>query len=249
MRFDPAGPYAVGHADVEYARRDSEPLLARVYRPEGVAGSWPILVDVHGGAWSAFDRRADANFDRALAACGMVVIALDFRQAPAHRWPTAAVDVAEGVRWAKRHAAEFDASPERLGIVGGSSGGHLAVAVALQARSREPAFAGDASPARVGSGTDAGPDASMAGADEGAEGIDASVDYAMPLWPILDPLARYRYLLERRARPEWVARDPFFQLERLIAAHDAFFGDEATMAGARVKGMMEEGDLGGWSGI
>ena len=81
-RFDPTAPYEVAEEDVPYGGPADARLLARVYRPAGVAGPWPALVDVHGGAWAYFDRTADAHFDRALAACGMVVVALDFRQAP-----------------------------------------------------------------------------------------------------------------------------------------------------------------------
>src|SRR2546422_1024530 len=75
----------------------------------------------------------------------------------------------------------------------------------------------------------------------GPRAIDAAVAYALPLWPIADPLARCRYLLERRADPR-PARDPFFQLDRLLAGHDAFFGDEETMARASVPRILEAGE-------
>jgi acetyl esterase/lipase len=217
--FDPSGPYAVVDEDVEYARPGEEPLLARVYRPEGAGAGLPALVDVHGGAWNYFDRRADFYFDRALAACGMVVVALDFRQGPAHRYPTALADVVAGIRWTKANAARLGARGERLGLIGGSSGGHLVMLAAL--RPSAPEFA----------------TTSVAGAD----GTDARVGYVLPLWPILDPLARYRYLLERRANPT-PARDPFFRLERLIEAHDAFFGDQETMARASALRVVEAGE-------
>ena len=217
--FDARGPHAVVHEDVPYACPDGEPLLARVYRPAGVPGPLPALVDVHGGAWSHFDRRVDAYFDGGLAACGAVVVALDFRQAPAHRWPTAVADVVAGIRWVKAHASALDVRPGGLGLVGGSSGGHLLMLAAL--RPHAPEF-----------GTtpvDAPPD------------VDATVAYALPLWAILDPLARYRYLLERRRDPT-PPRDPFFQPDRLLAGHDAFFGDEATMHRASALRVVEAGE-------
>ncbi len=218
--FDPSGPHAVVTDDVEYARPDGEPLLARVYRPASASATpWPVLVDVHGGAWTYFDRHADAYFDRALAACGLVVVALDFRQGAAHPYPTAVADVVAGVRWAKVHAHALGARPDGLGLIGGSSGGHLLMLAAL--RPTAPEF-----------GT-----TPVAGAD----GIDARVAYALPLWPILDPLARYRYLLARRAEPT-PAHDPFFQPERLLAAHDGFFGDQATMARANALRVVETGE-------
>lgn len=218
MTFDPTGPYPVAHEDVTWAQPDGEPLLARLYRPTGAGGPLPILVDVHGGAWTYFDRQADANFDRALAACGMLVVALDFRQAPAARWPTAVADVIAGIRWTKANATRLGARPDHVGLIGGSSGGHLLMVAAL--RPRAPEFA--TTPVDV------------------PAGIDARVAYALPLWPILDPLARYRYLLARREDPT-PARDPFFQPERLIASHIAFFGDEETMDDANALRIVDSG--------
>jgi acetyl esterase/lipase len=207
--FDPTGPHAVVHEDVEFARPDGEPLLARVYRPEVRTDvPLPALVDVHGGAWTYFDRTADEYFDRALAACGMVVVALDFRQGPQHRYPTAVSDVVAGITWTKANARTLGIRPDTTGLIGGSSGGHLLMLAAL--RPYAPEF--------------------NATGVRGAQGIDARTAYALPLWPILDPPARYHYLHERRQGPP--GRDPFFLPDRLIAAHDAFFGDVATMEAA-----------------
>ncbi|HUF83260.1 MAG TPA: alpha/beta hydrolase, partial [Acidimicrobiia bacterium] len=187
-------------------------LLARVYRPVGApAGDRPALVDLHGGAWRYFDRKVDAYYNRALAACGMVVVALDFRQAPDHRWPSAAEDVATGVRWVKQHADELSVTTDDVGIIGGSTGGHLALVVAIQP----------------------GPP---------ADGVDASVAYALGLWPIAAPDWRYRYLLDRLANPR-PRKDAFFDPDRLRGGHEAFFGDEATMAEASVPRMLEAGEF------
>ena len=218
--FDPSAPFEVVEEDLEYARPEGTPLLARVYRPAGRHDPLPALVDVHGGAWSYFDRRGDFYFDRALAACGMVVVALDFRQGATHRYPSAIADVVAGVRWTKAHAAMLGARPDRVGLIGSSSGGHIAMLAAL--RPDAPEF--------------------MTTPVAGADGFDAHVDYALPLWPILDPLARYRYLLERRANPTPV-RDPLFHLDLLIAGHEAFFPDEETMGRASATRIVEAGEF------
>ncbi|HUF85373.1 MAG TPA: alpha/beta hydrolase [Acidimicrobiia bacterium] len=132
LRFDPAASYDVQHDDVVYARPEGTELLARVYRPVGApAGDRPALVDLHGGAWRYFDRKVDTYYNRALAACGMVVVALDFRQAPDHQWPSATLDVATGLHWVEDHAAELGASTADIGLIGGSSGGQLALEVGI----------------------------------------------------------------------------------------------------------------------
>jgi acetyl esterase/lipase len=87
---------------------------------------------VHGGAWSFFDRTIDAYFDRALAASGFVVAALDFRQGE-HRHPAAVEDVVTGIGFVRAAAARLDVDPRRVGLIGGSSGGHLALLAGLRA--------------------------------------------------------------------------------------------------------------------
>ena len=215
-------PPEVMQDDVEYARPEGCPLLARIYRPRASpAEPRPLLVDVHGGAWTYFNREVDWYIDSALAADGMVVVALDFRLAPT-RYPAAVADVVAGIRWAKAHAHGLGARADGVGLVGGSSGGHLLMLAALCPSAPEFSTTPVA----------------------GAEGVDARIAYALPLWPILDPLARYRYLLERRRDPT-PPRDPLFMPERLIESHQMFFGDEATMARASALRVVEAGEAEG----
>ena len=215
-------PPEVVQDDVEYARPEGKPLLARIYRPRlARAEPWPLLIDVHGGAWTYFNREVDWYFDSALAADGMVVVALDFRLAPT-RYPAAVADVVAGIRWAKAHAQGLGARADDVGLIGGSSGGHLLMLAALCPHAPEFSTTPVAGP----------------------ESVDARIAYALPLWPILDPLARYRYLLERRHDPR-PPRDPFFMPERLIESHEMFFGDEATMARASALRVVEAGEAEG----
>src|SRR5258706_12183716 len=128
VRFDPTGPYEVEQPDTPFARPDGIELLARVYRPLGEPER-PLgaVVYVHGGAWARLARTAAPILCGALAASGAVVIALDFRQAPDHRYPAAGADVAAGVRYARAHAPRLGADPARIGILGSSSGGLLSL--------------------------------------------------------------------------------------------------------------------------
>lgn len=208
--FDPAARHEVRVHDAEYARRGAVPLLARVYRP-ATRGPWPALVDVHGGAWCYCDRTIDVTFAWALASSGMVVVSLDFRQGGEHPFPASVRDVLSGVRFVHRERAALDASDEPLGIIGGSSGGHLALLAAICPD--EPEFREQ---------------------EDGHADVPATVGYALPLWPIADPLARYRYLepLLRGFEPR--DDDPLFEPSRLREAHEAHFGDEAAMSRASI---------------
>jgi acetyl esterase/lipase len=170
---DPGASYEVEETDLVYRSDGESALLARLYRPRA-PGPFPALLDVHGGAWNAGTRLQNAPIDRALAGRGLIVAAIDFRLAPAHPHPAALLDINYATRWLKARAADFGASPEGLGLLGSSSGGHQAVLSALRPRDRRYA----ALP--------------LAGADA----LDASAAYVVACWPVLDPHARYLYARE-----------------------------------------------------
>ena len=86
------GKFEIDERDVEYQNLAGKPWLARVYQPKG-SGPFPTIVDVHGGAWHNGDRIANAGIDRALAANGILVAALDFRQPPEAGYPASICDI------------------------------------------------------------------------------------------------------------------------------------------------------------
>jgi acetyl esterase len=224
IRFDPSAPYEVDEADVPFARSAGVELLARVYRPRGESAAPLVaLVDVHGGAWSRGDRTTGAIHCRALAASGLVVVSLDFRQGPDHKHPAASADVAAGVRYVRAHAERLGVDRRRVGIVGSSSGGQL---VLLQAvKPGAPEHAGT---------TIVLPDGSI-GAGPGA----GSLAVVRAHQPVADPLARYRYVLSRQDEPP---QPSGFQAKRLIDAHHGYFTDEAAMASASVTRVVSAGE-------
>lgn len=213
VRFDQSAPYEVDEQDTPFARPGGQELLARVYRPRGEAER-PLaaLVDVHGGAWSRNDRTSGAVHCRGLAASGLVVVSLDFRQGSAHKHPAASADIAAGVRYVRAHAGRLGIDPRRVGIVGSSSGGQLALLAGL--KPGVPEHAGTPFVA---------PDGSL---DPGAG--DESVAFVIALFPVADPLARFRYVVGRQDDGSG------FDARRLIAAHHGYFTSEAQMAEASV---------------
>ena len=118
--------------DVEYQKIDGKSWLARVYQPKG-SGPFPAMIDVHGGAWNNGDRTNNTQMDEALAARGIVVAALDFRQPPEAGYPASIADVNLGTRWLKAHADEFGGTGA-VGAIGVSSGGHQVVLSGLRTR-------------------------------------------------------------------------------------------------------------------
>jgi acetyl esterase len=121
------------------------PLRVRIYRPEQ-AGSAPapLVVLFHGGGWVVCDVDThDATGRRLSAGAGAVVVSVDYRLAPEHRYPAAIDDSVAATRWALANAAALGADPARVVVAGDSAGGNLAAAVALRLRDEGgPALAG-----------------------------------------------------------------------------------------------------------
>ena len=164
--------FEVETRDIEYLRHGDTPLLARLYRPKG-EGPFPALVDVHGGAWASGDRLNNAPLDEALAKSGIIVLAIDFRMPPAHRYPASIADINFAIRWLKAHAGEFGSRRELVSGLGTSSGAHQLLLAAL--KPSDPRYAALPGPA----------------------GENASLPYLVLCWPISDPLARYRMVKDK----------------------------------------------------
>lgn len=120
-------------------------IRLRVYRPTG-EGPVPIVTFFHGGGWVIGDIDTHDGSCRILSRrTGAVVVSVDYRLAPEHRFPAALDDCEAAVAWVAAHAGELGADPRRLGVAGDSAGGNLAAAVTQRARRRGgPAIAAQA---------------------------------------------------------------------------------------------------------
>ena len=168
--YNPAGSFDITVREVEFRRTaKGRTLMARIYQPSG-AGPFPTVLDLHGGAWNGKDRKAEEPMDRALAASGVLVVAIDLTLAPEAPYPACVQDANYGVRWLKAKAASWNGDGSRLGIYGSSSGGHVAQLLAM--RPHDPRY--NAIPL---------PEASA---------LDATVAYVAMRSPISDPFARYQ---------------------------------------------------------
>jgi acetyl esterase len=114
----------------------------RVYRPES-DHPLPVVVYFHGGGWVIGDINThDSTCQRVAAGVPAVVVSVDYRLAPEHRFPAAVEDCDAATGWVSAHAAEFGGDPAKLAVAGDSAGGNLAAVVARHARdSGGPAIA------------------------------------------------------------------------------------------------------------
>src|SRR5579871_4362571 len=170
LHYDPAGHFDLDVFELQMRRnRAGRMLLARVYQPTG-PGPFPSVLDLHGGAWNTKDRHAEEPMDRALAASGVLVVAIDLTLAPEAAYPACIEDAHYGVRWLKLKSPVWRGDPSRVGIYGSSSGGHVAELLAM--RPHDPDYG------------------SIALAE--APQLDATVSYVAMRSPISDPFARFQ---------------------------------------------------------
>ncbi|MDR2610431.1 MAG: alpha/beta hydrolase, partial [Clostridiales Family XIII bacterium] len=119
--------------------RDGANIPVRVYRPtapgKGGDEALPVIVYIHGGAFSLYNPDIYDPFLRGLSqTANAVVVAPDYRLTPEYKFPTGFDDSYAGLLWAKENAARFGGSPDTIFIGGDSSGGNFAAAAALKAR-------------------------------------------------------------------------------------------------------------------
>src|ERR671936_2614757 len=109
--------YDVDIADVEYLRHGDKPLMARLFKPRG-SGPFPVMVELHGGAWVRGNRLNGNPANEALAKNGVIVAALDFRMPPEAPYPASLADIHYAIRWLKTRATALSSRPDLVGVLG-----------------------------------------------------------------------------------------------------------------------------------
>ena len=198
--------YEVEIEDVEYLRHGDNPFLARVFKPKGT-GPFPVMIELHGGAWVNGTRLNGNVGNEALASNGIIVVALDFRVPPEASYPASLADIHYGIRWAKAHAQEWNGISEKVGAMGTSSGAHQAMLLGM--RPNDSRYA-------------------SLSLTNGATDVDGTLGCVIMVSPVIDPLGRYHYakgIREDIKPPESVG-------ERTVAMHDMYWVTEEAMAEA-----------------
>lgn len=200
--------------DIAYLRHGNEPLMLRLLRPHG-PGPFPLVVDLHGGAWTQGDLNVCRDRDEVLVRAGFATAALDFRHA-GNGYPTSLADINYAVRWLKAQADGLGLDASRVGISGQSSGGHLAMLMAMRPQDRRYAS------------VELEPQVPV---------TTAHVQCVGMTWPVINPFSRYRHALRLRQGaepPSWTANIP----ER----HDIYWRTEDNMAEGNPLLALERGE-------
>jgi acetyl esterase/lipase len=167
--YDPKARFEIKVSEVPLRKTaKGRQLMAKIYQPQGT-GPFPVLLDLHGGAWNNKDRTANEPMARAIAASGVLVVSPDMTLAAEAPYPACVQDAHYAVRWLKMKAPGWHGDPSTLGILGSSSGGHVGQLIAM--KPRDPKYA--AIP--------------LAEAPQ----LDASIRYLATRSPISNTVARY----------------------------------------------------------
>jgi acetyl esterase/lipase len=116
--------------DVQYDQAEGESLTMDIARPKGAIGPLPAVICIHGGGWRGGDKIAFRPVIHLLAQRGFVAVSVKYRFAPAHPFPAQIEDVKSAVRYLRVNADELQIDKDRIGAMGASAGGHLAMMLA-----------------------------------------------------------------------------------------------------------------------
>jgi acetyl esterase/lipase len=175
--------------DIPYARDHGKRGLLDVYRQrDSERTDAPVLLQVHGGAWSIGDKdHQGVPLMLHMAARGWVCVAINYRLSPRDAFPAQLVDVKRALAWVRAHIGEYGGDPSFVAVTGGSAGGHLAAMAALTPH--DPEY------------------------QPGFEDADTSVQAAVPFYGVYDLAAatgtrRAEQMRDRFLAPKVLFKDP-----------------------------------------
>ena len=188
--YNPNNRFEIKIWEEDFREIPTRMLCARICQSIG-DGPFPVLLDLHGGAWTSKDRMANVAMADAMAQSGILTVSIDLRLASEAPYPASVQDANYGIRWLKMKAPSWQGEPSTLGLLGSSSGGHVAELLGM--RPEDPRY--NALPL------------------EGHEEIDASVRYVATRSPIL-----WRATTTRSSRDvkRWRAATTFISIHLVI---------------------------------
>jgi acetyl esterase/lipase len=118
---------------IEYSNPDDQHLQLNLARPKIGDGPFPAVLCIHGGGFRAGTRDGYDDLCMQLAKRGYVAATITYRLSPKYKFPAAVHDAKAAVRWLRANAATYKINPDKIGVTGGSAGGHLAQFLAVTA--------------------------------------------------------------------------------------------------------------------
>ena len=112
------------YQNVKYAKVDKQSLLLDLYVPKNSPAPVPVIVWIHGGAWREGSK--DICQSARFIDSGYAAVSIGYRFTTEARFPAQIHDCKGAIRWIRANAKKYNIDPDRIGVFGGSVGGHLA---------------------------------------------------------------------------------------------------------------------------
>ena len=113
--------------DVEYGKGGDKALLLDLYVPKEIKKPVPALIFIHGGGWQMGDKKDYTVYNIDYAVKGYVTATINYRLRQDALFPAAVEDCKCAVRWMRANAKKYNVDPDKIGVIGGSAGGHLSL--------------------------------------------------------------------------------------------------------------------------
>ena len=128
VETEPGVPESIGvKRDIIYKQLDSFALKLDVYKLKNLKTAAPVLIFIHGGGWSKGKKSDYLPYLIDYAKKGYVTVTVSYRLSVIAPFPAAVEDVNSAVEWIRMHSGEYMINPDKIALIGGSAGGHLAM--------------------------------------------------------------------------------------------------------------------------
>jgi len=127
--------------DIEYKNINGKSLQLNIYKPKNLMKGAPLLVFIHGGSWRSGKRLDYLVYTTAFAKRGYITATVSYRLLKDGPYPACAEDITDALQWFFNHGDQYGYDPDRIALIGGSAGAHLALLAAYEWK--KPTTAGD----------------------------------------------------------------------------------------------------------
>ena len=121
--------------DLEYVRHGDVSVKLDLYVPED-EGPFPLVVWIHGGGWVSGDKNDCPILNLGYCQNGYAAASIGYRLSPVAPFPAQIEDCKAAIRWLRANAKKYKIDPDRIGVIGGSAGGHLVCMLGVTGKNR-----------------------------------------------------------------------------------------------------------------
>ena len=125
--------------NIEYKNINGKSLQLDIYKPKNLTKPAPLLVFIHGGGWKSGERADYKVYLVAFAKKGYLTATVSYRLIDEAPYPACAEDITDAVQWFFRNGEKYGYDPDRIALIGGSAGAHLALLAAYGWKKPQPA--------------------------------------------------------------------------------------------------------------